>query len=271
VLEERVVPVIVASPKIGDLEYKVTLTGDINAETEVDVKPRTASRVEEIYVKEGDYVSKGAKLLSFVRGITAESEIYEDMIVRAPLSGLIGLQLIKVGEQVTISSGSPKAVFTIYSINNMKIYADVSEKDLPLVKRGTPAEIRLDAYPNEVFRGKVNNIRPVVDPLTRTTQVEIILPNAAHRIKPGMFAKVDLILERKRNVLIVPLEAVLGETDKYVYVNADGAAVRKPVVLGMQEEDQVQVVSGLTTADRVIIVGQRIVEDGSKVTESAGK
>jgi multidrug resistance efflux pump len=139
--EERIVPVIVTNPKIGDIEYKVTLTGDIKAETEVDVKPRTVSRVEEIYVREGDYVEKGQKLLSFVQGISAKSDIYEDMIVRAPISGLIGLQLIKVGEQVTISSGSPKAVFTIYAINNMKIYADVSEKDFSLVRRGTPAEI----------------------------------------------------------------------------------------------------------------------------------
>ncbi|MBU0672627.1 MAG: efflux RND transporter periplasmic adaptor subunit [Candidatus Margulisbacteria bacterium] len=270
-LEERVIPVIVTNPKLGDIEYKVTLTGDIKAETEVNVKPRTTSRVEEIFVDEGDYVEKGARLLAFVKGISAESEIYEDMIVRAPVSGLVGMKLVKIGEQVGSSSGSPNAVFVIYGINNVKIYADVSEKDYRLVKKGTLAEIRLDAYPNEIFRGQVNNIRPVIDPLTRTTQVEIILPNSRHRIKPGMFAKVDLILQNKRNVLTLPLDAVLGETDKYVFVSQNGAAVRKPVTLGMQQGDIVEVLSGLTESDSVIIVGQRIVEDGSKIKETTGQ
>jgi multidrug efflux pump subunit AcrA (membrane-fusion protein) len=268
-LEERIIPVIVVNPEIGDIEYKVTLTGDVRAESEVNVKPRTTSRVQEIYVNEGDYVAQGAKLLSFVRGISEESGIYEDMIVRAPVSGQIGMQLIKIGEQVGTTSGSPNTVFIIYRINNVKIYADVSEKDYRLVKRGTPAQIQLDAYPGEVFRGKVNNIRPVIDPLTRTAQVEIILPNPGHRIKPGMFSKVDLILQQKNNVLTLPLDAVLGETDKYVFISQNGMAVKRPLTLGMQQGDRVEVLSGLTSKDRVIIVGQRLVEDGSKVKETS--
>lgn len=268
-LEERIIPVIVVNPKLGDIEYKVTLTGDIKAETEVNVKPRVTGRVQEIYVKEGDYVAKGKKLLSFVRGISVKSGIYEDMIVRAPVSGQIGMQLVKVGEQVGTTSGSPNTVFVIYSINKVKIYADVSEKDYRLVKNGTPAEIRLDAYPDEVFHGRINNIRPVIDPLTRTAQVEIILPNPGHRIKPGMFSKVDLILQKKHNVLTLPLDAVLGERDKYVFVSQDGAAVKKPVKLGMQQEDQVEIRSGLGSEDRVIVVGQRLVEDGSKIKETS--
>jgi multidrug efflux pump subunit AcrA (membrane-fusion protein) len=269
VQEARSIPVLVQTPRTGNIEYKVTLTGDIKAQTEVNVRPRTGGRVEELYVEEGDFVKKGQRLLSFISGISRNNDIYEDMIVRAPISGLVGMKLVKVGEQVSGSPGSYNPVFTLYDINRVKIYADVAEKDYSLVKRGTPAEIRLDAYPDESFSGAVNNVRPVIDPMTRTTQVEIILQNPKLRIKPGMFAKVALVLAKKSNVLIIPLDSVLGETDKYVFVSLNGKAVKKPVKMGMQQDNDVEVVSGLTATDRVIVSGQRVVGEGSKVEEEA--
>jgi membrane fusion protein (multidrug efflux system) len=268
---ERVFPVVVETPRVGELQYKVTLTGDIKADTEVNVRPRVAGRVEQIYVGEGDYVNKDDAMLSFVSGISTESDIYEDMIVRAPIAGLVGLKLIRAGEQVGGAPGSLNSVFTIYSIDNVKIYADVSEKDYSLVSKGTPAEISLDAYPGEIFHGRVSNVRPVIDPLTRTTQVEIVLPNPRHRIKPGMFAKVDLVLQREMNVEIIPFDAVLGESDKYVFAAQNGLAVKKPITLGLQEDDNVEVRSGLTAEDKVIVLGERVITEGSKIMETAGQ
>ncbi|MFA4967131.1 MAG: efflux RND transporter periplasmic adaptor subunit, partial [Candidatus Margulisiibacteriota bacterium] len=224
--------------------------------------------VEEIFVNEGDYVVKGEKLLSFVSGISESSDIYEDMIVRAPISGIVGMKMVKEGEQVGGSIGSLNPVFTIYNIDRVKIYANVPEKNYSMVKRGTRAEISLDAFPNEVFYGDVNNVRPVVDPLTRTTQIEIVLNNENRRIKPGMFAKVDLRLQQRSGVLIIPFDSILGETDKYVFVDQNGAAVKKPVTLGMQQDNNIEVTTGLTGSDKVITIGQRVVKEGSKVEES---
>lgn len=268
---ERVFSVVVETPKTGNIEYKVTLTGDVKADTEVNVRPRIAGRVEEIYVDEGSYVKKGEALLSFVSGISAQNDIYEDMIVRAPISGIVGVKLIKEGEQVSNTAGSLGPVFTLYNVDKVKIYADVSEKDYSYLARGTRAEIRLDAFPGETFYGQVNNIRPVIDPLSRTTQVEIILPNPNHRIKPGMFAKVDLILKRESNVMIIPFDAVLGEADKYVLVSQGGKAVKKPIKLGLQQDDNVEVRSGLAAADRVIVLGERVIQEGTKILEMAGQ
>jgi multidrug efflux pump subunit AcrA (membrane-fusion protein) len=267
--EERVTPVVVVSPRIGNIEYKVTLTGDVKAQTEVSVRPRTAGRVEEIFVDEGDYVEKGEKMLSFVSGISEQDEIYEDMIVRAPISGIVGMKMVKEGEQVGGSPGSLNPVFVLYDINSVKIYANVPEKDYSLVRRGTQAKIMLDAFPGEIFNGRVLNIRPVVDPLTRTIQIEIVLNNENHRIRPGMFAKVGLILKKKSGVMIIPFDAVLGEADnKYVFVDQNGMAVKKPVTLGMLQDNDVEVTSGLAVSDKVITIGQRVVKEGSKVEES---
>jgi len=271
VQEERIIPVMVSTPRIGEIEYRVTLTGDIQANTEVNVRPRVTGRVEEIYVKEGDYVNKGDKLLAFVPGISEKSDIYEDMIVRAPISGVIGLQQIKEGEQVTSSVGNINPVFTLYDVRRVKIYADVSEKDYSLIKKGTSALIKIDAFPDQTFQGQVTRIRPVIDPLSRTTQVEIVLPNSNQRIKPGMFAKVDLILIKKSKVLIIPFDVVLGETDKYVFVSQSGKAAKKPIVLGLQQDDNIEVKSGLSAQDRVIVLGERVVKEGSSIEEATGQ
>ncbi|HTY14070.1 MAG TPA: efflux RND transporter periplasmic adaptor subunit [Candidatus Omnitrophota bacterium] len=268
VQETRPSPVLVQNPKIGNIAYKEILTADLKGQKEVSVRPRTAGRVEQIFVNEGDYVEKGEKMLSFATGISEQSDIYEDMIVRAPISGIVGMKMIKEGDQVGGSPGSYNPVFTLYDIDNVKINADVPEKDYGLLRIGTPAEIVLDAFPDRVFRGSVGTIRPVIDPLSRTTQVEIVLPNPGHKIKPGMFGKVSLVLKQRTNVLLIPFDAVLGENEKYVFVSSNGAAVKKTVTLGMQQEDQVEVISGLTAADRVITLGQRVVKEGSAVTET---
>jgi len=272
VQEEKIVPVEVAFPKMGVIDYRVSLTGDVRANTDVLVRPRTAGRVEEIYVKEGDQVEKGQKLLSFVSGISEKSDIYEDMIVRAPISGVVGLQQIKEGEQVMSQvGGGVNPVFTIYDISKMKIYADVSEKDYSLLKRGARAEIKLDAFPTQLFHGTVSNVRPVIDPYSRTTQVEILLSNSGGQIKPGMFAKVDLILISKPNVMTIPFDAVLGENDKYVFASVNNIVVKKPIKLGLQQDEKVEVVSGLSAKDKVIVLGERVVKEGSKVQETSGQ
>lgn len=262
---ERIYPVIVSMPRIGDMQERISLVGDIKGETEVIVRPKTVGRVEEIYVKEGDEVSAGDKLVSFLAGITRGDELYGDLVTFAPISGVIGMQNVKLGEQVQMQNGSPAPVFTIYKINKVKIYVNVPEKYFSLVTRRTPVEINLDAYPDKTFYGKVNNVRPVIDPMTRTTQVEIIIKNPKHEIKPGMFSKADLILREKKNAMIIPFDSVLGLDEKFVFVDADGIAAMKKVTTGIQQGDDVEVLSGLTSSEEVITVGQRLLKEGDKV------
>src|SRR3989339_513147 len=263
--EEKSIPVVLQTPAIGSILQKIILTGDIKGETEVAVRPKTAGRVAEIYVKEGDYVKTGDKLLSYVEGISPNDELYNDVVTFSPISGVVGLQQIKLGEQIISQAGSINPVFTIYSINSVKVYVDVPEKDYPKVKKGTTAEIMLDAYPEKVFPGKVGNLRPVIDPQTRTAQAEIIILNPGKVIRPGMFSRVYLILERKDNVLTLPADAILGLETKYVFVNKNGIATKKNVEIGLEEEGLVAILSGISSSDEVIVVGQRVVEEGSNL------
>jgi len=261
ITEERIVPVKVSLPAYGRIEEKLSFTGEIKAETEVKVMPKTVGRVAEIYVKEGDLVNKGDKLLSFVPGISPESELYEDVVTFAPIFGIVGNQLVKLGEQV----GPQTSLFTLYEIDRVKVLIDVPERYYSLISPGLRAEIKLDAYPDQEFIGKVTQIRPVVDPLSRTTQVEILVPNYSHRIKPGMFCRVNLVLKEKASALLVPKDAILGNAEKYVFVVEGGRAVKKFIKIGLEEAEKSEVVSGLTSSDQIIVVGQQMVAEGTRV------
>ena len=265
---ERSVPVVTMAPKIGAIEETLTLTGDIKARKEVSVRPRIGGRVEEIYVEEGDEVEEGAPLLSYLAGIKPDNELYDDMVVTAPIAGVVGLKLVKEGDQVMGQSGSINPVFVIYDIDEVKVYCDVPEKNYSDLYAGMPVEVQIDAIPGEVFMGKVSNIRPVIDPMSRTTKVEIRLTNADHRIKPGMFANVNLILKKNSSATIVPFDCVLGDGDKFVYAVENGIAVKKIVKLGIQEDNNAEITGGLSASDEVIVQGQRIVKEGSKVSET---
>lgn len=261
----RIIPVSVMNPKTGTIENVLTLTGDIKGESEVSVRPRIAGRVEEIFVKEGDHVNKGDVLMSFLAGVKPDDPIYEDMVVRSPISGFVGIQLVKIGDQVISSVGTNNPVFVIYGINNVKIFANVPEKYYSFVSKGTPALIRLDALPGKEFSGSVSRVRPVIDPSTRTIQVEIIIPNNSYIIRPGMFAKVDLIMQRSSGVMKIPTDAVLGDGENYVFIADEGHSVKRAIVKGIEGYDEIEVKSGLQYTDKVIINGQRIVGEGTTI------
>lgn len=265
---EKIIPVIVKKPEIGKIEETVTLVADVKANTEVMVRPKIAGRVQEIYVEEGDFVKKGDPLLSYVANISKEDDLYSDMVVVAPISGIIGMKLVKEGEQVVAQLGGLiNPVFSIYDINKVKVYVAIPEKYYSFIRIGMPVKLSFDAFPNETFVGSISNIRPIFDPLSRTTQVEIVLPNPNLRLRPGMFAKAEISIRQANNALIIPFDSVLGDEEKFVFVSDSKVAKKVPVVLGIKQENRVQVLKGLSKDDKVIVVGQKVVTDGIKVEE----
>lgn len=263
--EEQIIPVEITNPQIGQIEDKIMLLGDIKGKTEVQVRPKTAGRIEEIFVKEGDEVQEGDKLLSFAAGLSPTDEVYEDMVTFAPVSGIIGIQYVKLGEQVISSPTGINPVFTIYQIDNLKVFSNAPEKYSSSLVPGLTAKIYLDAYPDKIFTGSISSVRPVVDPLTRTIQIEIGISNPERIIKPGMFCRVELSLKKKSDALLIPVDAVLEDGGRYVFVVQNNKAGRRDIITSIKEGEKIEVASGLSSRDRVIIVGQRVVKDGSRI------
>ena len=186
----------------------------------------------------------------------------QKMAIHAPFDGTVGLRSISEGDY--LSSGQD--VVTLINANPMKLEFRVPEVYLSEVEIGQTVDVRVDAFRGELFQGEVYAIAPEVDIAGRSFTVRAQIPNHDGRLVPGLFAQIELVLERKENALLIPEAALMPAGERqYVYRIEDGKAVRSEVSLGIREGDRVEVLSGLEPGARVITAGQMKIMDGSKV------
>lgn len=174
--------------------------------------------------------------------------------VRAPISGTIVEQNITGGTGVRSLDNSPN-LFTIADLSRIWVLCDVYENDLPRVRVGDSAEVRLNAYPDRVLRGRVGNISRVLDPATRTAKVRLELNNPGHQMRAGMFATALFRSQTGQMRPVVPTTAILRLHDKdWVFSPEGGRRFRRVEIHagpslggGLQE-----VLSGLSPGDKVV-------------------
>ena len=202
-------------------------------------------------------------------------------VISSPVNGFIGKRYLDPGASV-----SPNApVVSIVDIHVVRMVANVVEKDVKRLELGMPAEVSVDAFPGETFSGRIKRIAPVFDPQTRTAEMEIEVPNAHFRLKPGMYARVDLTTESRDNAMTVPSNAVIdvdGRTGVFVATGpqpassppAGGApsgaqatmtAKFQPVQIGIRDANHVEITSGITDGARVITTGATALKDGDQI------
>ncbi len=159
-----------------------------------------------------------------------------------------------------------RGILSLHDVDTVRTLIEVVEKDVPLVKIGQNAEVRAEAYPNEVFEGTVTRIVQALNRATRTMTVEVDLPNKDHRLKGGMFARVEILVDKHPKAIQIPLDAVSRlEEFQFVYVVKDGKAHQVPVELGSRVENRVEVVKGLIGDEQVIVSGKDLVSEGTTV------
>lgn len=181
--------------------------------------------------------------------------------ITAPFDGLIIQRAVKFGETVTAG----QQLFRISDFDPLLCVIGVPERDLARLSIGQPAILQVEAFPGEPFQGRVLRISPVVDAATGTIRVTLEV-NRQGRLSPGMFAGVRLVTDVRQDALIMPKRALsLESLADSVFVVEDGAAYRRNVTLGYEEDDRVEVTSGLDRGDRVIVVGQDGLTDATPV------
>ncbi len=190
--------------------------------------------------------------------------------IRAPFAGYVAVRNLDVGAYVTGSTASTstlsRGILILHDIDRVRVLLDVVEKDVPFVKIGQPAELRGDAYPDKIFQGELSRIVQGLDRNTRTMTVEINIPNPDRLLKAGMFARVELKIGVHPNAIQVPIDAVTRlEMDQYVYTIQDGKARKVPVVLGVRDNQLVEITQGLNGNEVVIVQGKDLVTDGVAV------
>jgi RND family efflux transporter MFP subunit len=190
--------------------------------------------------------------------------------IRSPFAGYVSVRNLDAGAFVSGSTASTstmsRGILVLQDITTLRVLLDVVEKDVPLVKIGQRAELRVEAYPDRLFTGSLTRIVHALDRNTRTMTVEVDLSNADRTLKGGMFARVELIVGEHRDALQIPIDAVTRlETDQYVYIVKDGKARKMPVEIGVRESRMVEITKGLHEADPVIVSGKDLVSDGASV------
>jgi RND family efflux transporter MFP subunit len=194
----------------------------------------------------------------------------DDTRIVAPFAGYISQKALEVGaavsNQAAATSNASVAIVTLQDISLVKIQMEIPEREVPRVRPGAAVRLTADAYPDRRFAGTIQRVVHALDPRTRTMGVEVELPNPERLLKPGMYARVQLVVDVERAALLVPLEALVGgESRPAVLLVRDGKVVTAPVVLGASEGSLVQIRKGLGPQDQVIVQGKELVREGQTV------
>lgn len=181
----------------------------------------------------------------------------------SPVDGFIGRRNLDQGA----FAGANTAIVSVVDIATVRLISNLVEKDFKRVNAGVTALIEVDAFPGEQFTGTVSRVAPVFDSATRTASMEIEVPNPGYRLKPGMFARVKLTVEVRPDALTVPRNAVVDSEGQRGVFLVDGQSAKfQPVTTGLQDNERIEILSGLTEGTRVITTGALALRSGDRIT-----
>jgi len=246
----------------GDLEKHFVDSGEIAPKNYVDVASQVSGRVVTMAVDEGSRVKKGDELCVIQPG-RSEAERYVPTSVRAPIDGIVmryqrqgsndPSTLARIGDYVTglVESNSPTYLMTVADLSKLVVRMKISEMDVLKLHAGMAVKVTVDAIPNETLPAKVSVVSPQAEKDNngiKSFRVDVALEKNDARLKPGMTARVDGLLDSRRSVLKIPLSAVFEENGKEIaYSGApeDKEKPRKiPLKLGLRNETDAEVLEG---------------------------
>jgi membrane fusion protein (multidrug efflux system) len=182
--------------------------------------------------------------------------------IRAPFSGIVGLRQVSSGDYIK----DGQDIANLEGIDSLKLDFRVPEIYLKRVSVNQNLQVTLDALPDSTFSGRVYAINPLVDAGGRAIVVRAVVKNAGQRLRPGMFARVRLLTEEKKETLALPEQSIVPSGDEfYVFRVVEGRAVRTKVEIGQRTDGQVEIVTGLKPDELVVTAGQLKIRDGAPV------
>ena len=182
--------------------------------------------------------------------------------IRAPIAGVVSARYIKVGN--TISPNDP--AFRVTNLDPLVAYVHIPEKEYRKLAPGQSAEVVVDALGGERFTGLISRVSPTVDPKTGTFRARIEVPDTTRRLKPGMFARVNIVYERHENALQLPRTSIVdADGVQSVFVVVKDKAEQRSIRTGLANNGWVEVLEGLQGDERVVVVGQAGLKTGTAV------
>lgn len=304
--KEEVYPVNVEQINMETVEQIYDFTATVQPYKKNLIGSAQPNRIKKIFVEVGDRVRKGQKLVemdavnrsqqktqleTFERDYNRMKELYavggaskqqldqaqaqydvakdafslldENTDLVSPIDGIVTERNYDPGD---VYNGQ-QSILTVMQIQPVKLLIHVSEQLYSKIKEGMPVDVKLDVYGEENFKGKVNLIYPTIDETTRTFTVEVLLPNANSKVRPGMFARVILPTEQVERIVVSDKAVVKqsGSNERFVYV-LDGNNVKHTKVnIGRRLGDRYEIIDGLEAGQTVVINGTARLVDGSLV------
>ena len=218
-----------------------------------DAEARQSSSAAQLDLARAQFAQAEARLeeLRIAKGNTS---------ILSPVNGFVGKRNVDPGAWA--SSQTP--VVSVVDISSVRLVANVVERDLRLVNAGDPALVEVDAFPGESFKGRIARVAPVLDPATRTAEIEIEVPNGTFRLKPGMYARMSVTIDSRSGTTLVPKNSVVDyEGKRGVFTMAgDNKARFVPLEVGIEDDTRVEVRNGVSTDDTVVTTGASSLRNG---------
>jgi multidrug efflux pump subunit AcrA (membrane-fusion protein) len=259
-IPEKIVPVRTAAPQTREFVDIIKSSGNIMADSEVTLYSKVPGKIAQNNVKMGSIITPGMTV-----AVVSRDEVgyqYNPFEVKSDVKGVVARVFQNPGALVTPAT----PLMSLVDIDTVKAVAAVDELKIRFVRLGQAVKVRLQAYPNEAFHARVTNISPVSNPVSRTIEVEVSIPNADHRIKPGMYAEAEFE-QGTHKAFVLPIVSVVDRAGrKYVFAAADGKALIKEVTTGDVTGDAIEIVSGLDGTETIITTGADKLENGDKIS-----
>jgi RND family efflux transporter MFP subunit len=245
------------------------------AQSEYQIKKVTYERLSSVRKENPDVIAKqdvdvaeaayqGAK-----HALDQLASMLDYTKMRAPYNGTVTARFVDPGaliQAATSSATQAVPLFTIMDISTLRFYINVPQEDAPFVKKGTPVTIAISGLPEKTLRATVTRSTVALDPGTRSLLAEIDLPNPGHDLAPGMFAEVVVELRRHPDALVVPPAALVSEgSSKFVFTVEQDVARKMPIETGIDDGLWVEITSGLTGAEDVVVTGKARLSNGIHV------
>jgi len=269
----RVPSVVRAAAELFDAEGKYRRAQQLSADRlisqqqldEAEARFKSARAAHDLALNEVEQLK--AQLQSNEAAQMLAEKKLADASIRAPYPGAIKERRVSPGEFVRMQG----PVMVIVRTDQLRARLAVPERWAGALKTGTMVDVRVEAYPNETFRGRLERINPSVSEETRMFQIEAIVPNPGGRLKPGFFAQAALPTQTEEKALTVPESAVNYRYGVYkVYVLKNGRVEERQVKTGGHFGDRIEVTEGLRAGERVAVAAEGVLTDGAAVREGTG-
>lgn len=224
----------------------------------------TYNRMKELYANEAISKADYEAIESQYHSVKEDYELaklnLEYSRIKSPIAGMISSKDVLIGQ----GASTGFELFRVVDISELYVETGITEKEINKIKESQPVNIKTES--GEIYKGLVKIIGPVPDSQTGTYPIKVLVENNNNELKAGMFVDIEIIIDTKENAMSINKNAIINEDGiDYVFIVKDGKAHKKEIQIGISDEDNVEVISGIDNNEDVVVVGQNKLRDKSKI------